>query len=248
MKAIVDQLKEKPRERFAQVHSLCHGKSICEGVKKDKEDDEVVNEDGYVIPKEPPHNGCGRCQPTIRCIGLQLTAVWKKVDHQGQPNRIILTPDQVYDIFKKISDDECIILGRDPKFARPEWMILSVLQVPPPVMRPTVISGSGGCKQDDLTMRLANVVRANNTLRASKQSNQKANIINENTRRLQYQVASYIDGDSLKLKTATKQSGCQMESIKGRLYGNKNFRFFYLLILKLFCFHKQAKKVAFGRI
>ena len=246
MKAIVDQSKEQSRERFIEVYNLCKKKKIC--AKENEEDDEVGNEDEDFIPKEPPHKGCGRYQPTIRCIGLQLTAVWKKIDRLRQPNKIILTPDQVWKIFKEITDDECIILGRDPKFARPEWMILSVLQVPPPVMRPTVISGSGGCKQDDLTMRLANVVRANNTLRASKQSNQKANIINENTRRLQYQVASYIDGDSLKLKTATKQSGSQMESIKGRLYGNKNSRFFYLLILKLFCLHKQAKKVAFGRI
>jgi len=218
MKAIVDQYKEKPRERFIEVHSLCHGKKICEGVKKDKEDDKVVNQDGYVIPKEPPHNGCGRNQPTIRSIGLQLTAVWKKVDRLRQPNKIILTPDQVYHIFEKISDDECIILGRDPKFARPEWMILTVLQVPPPVMRPTVTSGSG-CKQDDLTFRLANIVRANNNL---KQSIQPANIA-ENTRRLQLLVASYFDGDSSRLQSGTKKSGGHMESIKGRLEGNKNF-------------------------
>ncbi len=218
MKAIVDQSKEQSRERFIEVYNLCKKKTICANENEDKEDDEVGNEDEDFIPKEPPHKGCGRYQPTIRCIGLQLTAVWKKIDRLRQPNKIILTPDQVYHIFEKISDDECIILGRDPKFARPEWMILTVLQVPPPVMRPTVTSGSG-CKQDDLTFRLANIVRANNNL---KQSIQPANIA-ENTRRLQLLVASYFDGDSSRLQSGTKKSGGHMESIKGRLEGNKNF-------------------------
>lgn len=237
MKAIVDKTKEKPRERFAQVHSLCHGKTICEGVKKDKED-------GDAIPKEPPHNGCGRCQPTIRCIGLQLTAVWKKVDRPGQEKKIILTPDKVYEIFEKISDDECTILGRDPKFARPEWMILTVLQVPPPVMRPTVVSGSG-YTQDDLTIRLAKIVRLNNTL---KESSQPANIA-ENTKRLQLEVASYIDGESSRLQSGTKKSGSQMESVKGRLEGNKNSLVsFIYLFFKLYFLYQQANKAAFGEI
>ena len=43
-----------------------------------------------------------------------------------------MTAEKVYKIFQNISDEDCDILGMNPKFARPEWMILRVLPVPPP--------------------------------------------------------------------------------------------------------------------
>lgn len=49
----------------------------------------------------------------------------------------------MYEIFKHITDEEVVILGMDPKFARPDWMILTVLPVPPLPVRPAIVmSGS----------------------------------------------------------------------------------------------------------
>lgn len=45
----------------------------------------------------------------------------------------------MHEIFKRISDEEDVILGMDPKFARPEWMIVTVLPVPPLAVRPAVV-------------------------------------------------------------------------------------------------------------
>lgn len=45
----------------------------------------------------------------------------------------------MHEIFKRISDEEDMILGMDSKFARPEWMIVTVLPVPPLAVRPAVV-------------------------------------------------------------------------------------------------------------
>ena len=49
-----------------------------------------------------------------------------------------LTAEQAYEILKRVSDEDCQALGFNVKFARPDWMILTVLPVPPPPVRPSV--------------------------------------------------------------------------------------------------------------
>ena len=85
--------------------------------------------------------GCGRFQPKIRRNGLELTAEWseKKKNDDSQEKKIILYPERVLEIFKNISDEDCHVLGMDPKFGRPDWMIVTVLPVPPLPVRPAVV-------------------------------------------------------------------------------------------------------------
>lgn len=85
------------------------------------------------------HGGCGRYQPRIRRSGLELYAEWKHVNEDSQEKKILLSPERVHEIFKRISDEEDLILGMDPKYARPEWMIVTVLPVPPLSVRPAVV-------------------------------------------------------------------------------------------------------------
>ncbi len=85
--------------------------------------------------------GCGRFQPKIRKTGLELTAEWsdKKRNDDSQDKKIVLTAERVLEVFKNISDEDCVILGMDPRFARPDWMIVTVLPVPPLPVRPAVV-------------------------------------------------------------------------------------------------------------
>lgn len=99
------------------------------------------------------HGGCGRYQPRIRRTGLELYAEWKHVNEDSQEKKILLSPERVHEIFKRISDEEDIILGMDPKFARPEWMIVTVLPVPPLAVRPAVVM-QGSARNQVLTVTL----------------------------------------------------------------------------------------------
>lgn len=49
-----------------------------------------------------------------------------------------ITPEKALEILRRISDEDCRALGFDPRFSRPDFMILSVLPVPPPPVRPSV--------------------------------------------------------------------------------------------------------------
>ena len=85
------------------------------------------------------HGGCGRYQPKIRRTGLDLSAEWKHVNEDSQERKIILSAERVLEIFKRISDEECFALGMDPKWSRPDWMICTVMPVPPLSVRPAVV-------------------------------------------------------------------------------------------------------------
>ena len=92
------------------------------------------------------HGGCGRYQPKIRRTGIELTAEWKHVNEDSQEKKIPLTAERVHEIFKRISDEECAILGFSTKFSRPDWMIITVLPVPPLPVRPSVVMGGGSAR------------------------------------------------------------------------------------------------------
>lgn len=61
------------------------------------------------------------------------------MNEDSQEKKILLSPERVHEIFKRISDEEDMILGMDPKYSRPEWMIVTVLPVPPLAVRPAVV-------------------------------------------------------------------------------------------------------------
>jgi DNA-directed RNA polymerase II subunit RPB1 len=47
-----------------------------------------------------------------------------------------------YKILSQISDEDCRALGFDTRYTRPDWMLVSVLPVPPPPVRPSVMMDS----------------------------------------------------------------------------------------------------------
>ena len=125
---------------------------------------------------------------------------------QQETQSIEMTPEKVLEIFKKISDKECemmgmiknaaiyLILGLDPEWARPDWMILSVLPVPPMPVRPSVKDGER-VSQDDLTFCLLNILKANNSLKNHETEGAPAHILAEFEQLLQYHVATMMNND-----------------------------------------------------
>ena len=45
----------------------------------------------------------------------------------------------VLSVLKRISDEDCQLLGFNPKYARPDRMILQVLPIPPQIARPSIM-------------------------------------------------------------------------------------------------------------
>uniref|UniRef100_A0A0P6HJL2 DNA-directed RNA polymerase subunit n=1 Tax=Daphnia magna TaxID=35525 RepID=A0A0P6HJL2_9CRUS len=219
IKEVLVKSKGQPRKRMAHVYDLCKGKNICEGGDEiDIGKDEDISKEAS---KKVSHGGCGRYQPTIRRQGLEMTGEWKHVNEDSQEKKIVLTAERVWEIFKHISDEECAILGMDPKYARPDWMIVTCLPVPPLAVRPAVVMHGSARNQDDLTHKLADIVKANNELQRNEQSGAAAHIIAENIKMLQFHVATMVDNDSPGLPRAQQKSGRPIKSVKARLKGKE---------------------------
>ncbi|XP_067948896.1 DNA-directed RNA polymerase II subunit RPB1-like [Watersipora subatra] len=217
VKSVMSKTKQHPRKRLATIYDLCKSKKMCEGGDEfDKENQGDDNAD-----KKKSHGGCGRFQPTIRRAGLELTAEWKQVNEETQEKKIVLTAERVHEIFKRISEEEIIVLGLHPKFARPDWMLVTVLPVPPLSVRPAVVMAGSAKNQDDLTHKLADIVKANNNLARNEQNGAAAHIIAEDVKLLQYHVSTFTDNDIPGLPKAVQKSGRPLKAVKARLKGKE---------------------------
>ncbi len=83
IKDIVMKSKGQPRKRMAHVYDLCKGKNICEGG-----DEMDIGSEQAPNPEKKSHGGCGRYQPKIRRVGLELTAEWKHVNEDTQEKKV----------------------------------------------------------------------------------------------------------------------------------------------------------------
>lgn len=78
-----------------------------------------------------------------------------------------MMPSEVRDRLEKIPDRDLPLIGLDAEKARPEWMVLTVLPVPPVTMRPSITLESGIRAEDDLTHKLVDIIRINNRLKSN---------------------------------------------------------------------------------
>ena len=124
----------------------------------------------------------------------------------------------ILEIFKRISDEEIEMLGMSCKYARPEWMILTVLPVPPLCVRPSVVMGGSGLRcQDDVTHKICDIIKQNTELRKNEQSGAANHVIEENVKMLQFHVVTVMDNTLPGIPRAMQKSGRPLKSISERL-------------------------------
>ncbi|KAK9384066.1 DNA-directed RNA polymerase II subunit RPB1 [Kockiozyma suomiensis] len=208
-----------PKRRFQAVWSLCKGKMTCE-TDVPNDDEEAFGEKS---PKKILHGGCGNAQPTIRRDGLKLWGTWKKDknDEMDQPERRQLKPQEILNVFKHISDQDLERLGLNADYARPEWLVITVLPVPPPPVRPSIAITEAARGEDDLTYKLADILKANANVRRCDQEGAPAHVLNEFESLLQFHVATYMDNDIAGQPQALQKSGRPVKSIRARLKGKE---------------------------
>jgi DNA-directed RNA polymerase, beta'' subunit/160 kD subunit len=72
-----------------------------------------------------------------------------------------LMASDIRDWLESIPDEDIETLGVDPSRSRPEWMVLTVLPVPPVTARPSITLDNGQRSEDDLTHKLVDIIRIN---------------------------------------------------------------------------------------
>jgi len=202
-----------PKSRLRAVFNICKGKSVCEG------GDDV--EEDLTDPGRIKHGGCGGYQPSLKRDGLKLTAEFKQVTDETAEKRQNLSPEKVHTILKRISDEDCEAMGFNPRWARPDWMVITRLPVPPPAVRPSIMMDTVSRGEDDLTHKLAEIVKYNTHLRKQELNGAPAHIIAEFTSILQYHVATFMNNEIPGQPQATQRSGRPLKSIRQRLRGKE---------------------------
>jgi DNA-directed RNA polymerase II subunit RPB1 len=136
----------------------------------------------------------------------------------------VVTPEMALNIFRRMKDEEMIDIGLNISQARPEWMIITVLPVPPPPVRPSISmdgTGTGMRNEDDLTYKLGDIIRANGNVRQAITEGSPQHIITDFENLLQYHVATYMDNDIAGQPQALQKSGRPVKAIRARLKGKE---------------------------
>ena len=174
--------------------------------------------------------GCGAKQPYRynKENVFRIYAEWK--DENKETIKKEMSAEETLRIFKRMTEEDMTLLGFSPQWNHPEWMILTVLQVPPPAVRPSVTNDNGQRCEDDLTHKLSDIIKTNKLLKARMDKGNASEEHLENlSQLLQFHVATYFDNQIPGLPPAQQRNGRRLKSIsdrlkkkEGRIRGNLN--------------------------
>ncbi|MBU1199750.1 MAG: DNA-directed RNA polymerase subunit A' [Nanoarchaeota archaeon] len=128
-----------------------------------------------------------------------------------------LSPIEVRSRLERIKREHLPLFGINPKSAQPEWMILTVLPIPPVTMRPSITLESGERSEDDLTHKLGDIVRINQRLFENINAGAPEIIIEDLWDLLQYHVTTFFDNAVAQLPPARHRSGQPLKTLTARI-------------------------------
>ncbi|MHA1651328.1 MAG: DNA-directed RNA polymerase subunit A' [Candidatus Helarchaeota archaeon] len=158
---------------------------------------------------------CGEKQVKIKLE--KPTTFYEKTE--AGTNR--LNPSEIRDRFERMTDEDCRKLGINPEYARPEWMILTVLPIPPVCVRPSITLDSGVRSEDDMTHKLVDIIRINQRLRENIEAGAPQLIVEDLWELLQYHVTTYFNNEVSGIPPARHRSGRALRTLAQRLKGKE---------------------------
>jgi len=189
-------------------------------------------------------DGCGAVQPNryLRDGIARITAEWvdtlKGAEGGDGKSKVtqVLEVEYVLRLFRRITDEDVDFMGLSRFWCRPDWMICSVLPIPPPQVRPSVIQDNNQRSEDDLTHKLFEIISTNQRLRDKINNNSAKNLIEDEHTVLQYHIATLVDNQIPGVAPSAQRSGRPLKSVQQRL-GSKEGRIRYNI---------QGKRVEFS--
>nr|AIF00803.1 DNA-directed RNA polymerase subunit A' (rpoA1) [uncultured marine group II/III euryarchaeote KM3_139_C07] len=163
-----------------------------------------------IIKKIKTINKCPHCKGRQHKIMLEKPTTFIE-------NEKRLTPIDLRTRLEKIPDEDIEVFGFDPASIRPEWMVLTILPIPPVTIRPSITLESGERSEDDLTHKLGDIVRINQRLFENINAGAPEIIIEDLWDLLQYHVTTFFDNAVAQLPPARHRSGQPLKTLAGRI-------------------------------
>jgi DNA-directed RNA polymerase II subunit RPB1 len=209
-------LHKKSEQRFKEMKALTKNINFCNtcGVPVPKIKREVKDNGSIKIMIERTVNNPGQEKEEV-VDGI------KKIKES-------LSPRDCYNILRNVSDNDCYLLGFNPKMQRPEDLIIETFPIPPIIIRPTskVDFLSSATMEDSLTLKISDIITSNKRVRQQMEKDTTHNELSTYNQDifnlLQYHVAIYFDNESLSLpRTEFKTGGRPIKSISERIKGKQ---------------------------
>ena len=163
--------------------------------------------------KECPH--CGAPQYKLE---FTKPTTFHEISEEGAQR---LTPSMVRERLERIPNEDLELIGFNPESARPEWMVLQVLPVPPVYVRPSITLESGIRSEDDLTHKMVDIIRINQRLKENMEAGAPTLIIQDLSELLQYHVTTYFNNEASGIPPARHRSGRALKTLSQRLKGKE---------------------------
>ena len=157
---------------------------------------------------------CPHCGAPQEAILLDKPVTIRQGDYK-------MTASEVRERLEKITDEDSFVLGVNPEVARPEWLVLTVLPVPPVTIRPSITLDSGERSEDDLTHKLVDILRINQRLLENMEAGSPQLIVEDLWELLQYHVTTYFDNEASGVPPARHRSGRPLKTLTQRLKGKE---------------------------
>lgn len=132
-----------------------------------------------------------------------------------------LTSSEVRERLERIQEQDYLLVGVNPEVAKPEWMVLTVLPVPPVTVRPSITLETGERSEDDLTHKLVDILRINQRLKENMEAGAPQLIVEDLWELLQYHVTTYFDNEASGVPPARHRSGRPLKTLAQRLKGKE---------------------------
>ena len=185
-------------------------KEILDEVEKEKGIEERRQKVKDIIASLKTINKCPNCKARQHKISLEKPTTFIE-------NEKRISPIEIRTRLEKIPDEDCEIFGLKPPYVRPEWMVLTVLPIPPVTMRPSITLESGERSEDDLTHKLGDIVRINQRLFENINAGAPEIIVEDLWDLLQYHITTFFDNSIAQLPPARHRSGQPLKTISERI-------------------------------
>ena len=202
-------LTEEEMETFRQ-EQLKHQKLFFEG------DEDATK---IVFKRARKSKLCPYCGAKKKKIVIEKPTTFYEEEEAKGSRRI--TPIEILERLVKMTDNDLRILGVSPENARLEWVIFTVLPIPPVCARPSITLDSGIRSEDDLTHKLVDVIRINQRLRENIDAGAPHLIVEDLWELLQYHITTYFDNQVSGIPPARHRSGRALRTLTQRLKGKE---------------------------
>ncbi len=163
-----------------------------------------------IIAKFKTKEKCPHCNAKQEKIRLEKP-------YNFYENDIRLSPIEVRARLEKIPSEDLTIFGFKLELFRPEWLVITVMQIPPVTMRPSITLESGERSEDDLTHKLGDIVRINQRLFENINAGAPEVIIEDLWDLLQYHITTFFDNEVAQLPPARHRGGQVLKTLTNRI-------------------------------